>query len=97
MEFDVGGRIVWKPDPAAAAATHLGRFMGAHQIDTFEDLLARSATDPAWFTDAILHYLDIRFETPYAKVLDTSERTVRREWAFARAFLWKHLQDETNS
>ena len=29
-----------------------------------------------------------------AMTLDTSERTVMREWAFARAWLFKHLADE---
>jgi RNA polymerase sigma factor (TIGR02999 family) len=36
-------------------------------------------------------------EDEVARVLDTSERTVRREWAFARAFLWKQLQGTPES
>ena len=49
-DFDFGGPVVWTPDAASAAATHLGRFMTAHRLTGFPELLDRSAADPAWFT-----------------------------------------------
>jgi len=41
-EFDFGGTIVWRPDPAAVPATHLGRFMAGHGIGSFDQLLERT-------------------------------------------------------
>ncbi|HSR47219.1 MAG TPA: AMP-binding protein [Anaerolineales bacterium] len=79
-EFDFGGPIVWRPDPSSAPTTHLGRFMAAHRIDSFEALLTQSAQDPAWFTEAVLRYLDIRFAVPYRQVLDASRGPAWPEW-----------------
>lgn len=78
--FDFGGPIVWRPDPAAAPSTHLGRFMAANRIAGFAELLDRSARDPAWFTDALLRYLDVRFATPYDEVLDSSRGPAWPRW-----------------
>ncbi len=36
-------------------------------------------------------------EAEVADVLGSSERTIRREWAFARAFLWQRLHGETRT
>jgi acetyl-CoA synthetase len=79
-EFDFGGPIVWTPDAASASATHLGRFIAAHRLSGFAELLDRSARDPAWFTDAILRYLDVRFTTPYSEVLDLSAGPAWPRW-----------------
>ncbi len=79
-EFDFGGPIVWTPDPASAPSTHLGRFLAAQRLGSFAELLERSARDPAWFTDALLRYLDIRFATPYSEVLDLSRGPAWPRW-----------------
>ena len=79
-EFDFGGTIVWRPDPAAVAATHLGRFMASHGIGSFAQLLERSGRDPAWFTEAVLRYLDVRFSVPYTQVLDTTRGPAWPNW-----------------
>jgi acetyl-CoA synthetase len=98
-EFDFGGPIVWSPHPGSAAATHLGRFMAAHRLPDFAALLDRSATDPAWFTDAILRYLDIRFEVPYSRVLDLARGPAWPRWCvdgrlnIVTSCLDKHLGD----
>ena len=42
------------------------------RIATFEELLERPAQDPEWFWDATLKDLDLRFSTPYERVLDDS-------------------------
>ena len=79
-DFDFGGPIVWTPDAASASATHLGRFLAAHRLGTFAELLDRSAADPAWFTDAVLRYLDIRFAAPYSQVLDLARGPAWPRW-----------------
>ncbi len=47
------------------------RFMRAHGIDSYDELLRRSVEDVAWFWDAVVKDLDIRFFHPYSRVLDT--------------------------
>ena len=71
---------IWTPDPAAAADTNVGRFMAAHGIEAFDDLLARSVADPAWFWGATAEFLGIPFSTPYEEVLDTSDGIPWARW-----------------
>jgi len=70
--FSFGGPIVWKPTPEIRERAHLTAFMRQHSIDDFDALMRRSTTDVAWFTEAILAYLDIQFYQPYSQVLDLS-------------------------
>ena len=78
--FDFGGDVVWRPNPADVEATHLARFMRQHGLADFDALLRRSTTDIAWFTDAILKYLDIRFQKPYDRVLDLARGPAWPRW-----------------
>ncbi len=64
--------IVWRPSAGDIERAHLTQFMRAHAIGSFEELMDRSTADVAWFTDAVLRYLDIRFTTPYTEVVDLS-------------------------
>lgn len=70
--FDFGGEIVWRPAPEDVERAHLTAFMRRHGLHTFDELMNRSTGDVAWFTDAILQYLDIQFYKPYTQVLDLS-------------------------
>ncbi|HWP34894.1 MAG TPA: AMP-binding protein [Thermodesulfobacteriota bacterium] len=54
--------------------------MQAHGIGSFGELLERSVADVAWFTDAVLRYLGIRFDPPYRAVLDTSAGLPWARW-----------------
>jgi acetyl-CoA synthetase len=42
--------------------------------------MARSTADVAWFTDAVLKYLDIRFRVPYSQVVDLSDGIEWPRW-----------------
>ncbi|MBO0886664.1 MAG: AMP-binding protein [Acidimicrobiales bacterium] len=64
--------FAYVPDPAAAAATNVGRFMAAHGFSELADLRRRSLEDPAWFWDAVVRFLDLPFRRPYRQVLDAS-------------------------
>ena len=70
--FTFGGDIVWRPTPEYTEHSHLTRFMRQHGIAGYDELMARSTADVAWFTDAVLRYLDIRFRVPYEQVVDLS-------------------------
>jgi acetyl-CoA synthetase len=79
-EFEFGGEIVWRPTPEYVEGSHLQRFMQQHGIGDWHDLHRRSVADVAWFTDAMLRYLDIRFEQPYSQVLDLSRGMAWPRW-----------------
>jgi acetyl-CoA synthetase len=72
--------VIWEPDPAMVADTNIGRFMAAHGIATFEELLERSIADPAWFWGEAATFLGIPFSTPYDAVLDTSKGIPWATW-----------------
>ncbi|HEX6386252.1 MAG TPA: AMP-binding protein [Anaerolineae bacterium] len=79
-KFTFGGDIVWRPTPEYVERSHLKRFMDRHGIKSYDELMARSTTDVAWFTDAILNYLDTQFQEPYSQVVDLSRGIQWPEW-----------------
>jgi acetyl-CoA synthetase len=79
-QFTFGGEIVWRPTPTHIARSHLRTFMDRHQIADFDELHQRSTGDIAWFTEAVLDYLDIQFQRPYTQVVDLSAGIQRPVW-----------------
>src|SRR3989337_1707336 len=64
--------VVWRPNSDYVENARLTAFMRAHHIADFAELMARSTQDVAWFTDAVLKFLDIQFYKPYTQVVDLS-------------------------
>ncbi len=79
-EFEFGGDIVWRPTAEYVEGSHLQRFMRQHGIAGWHELHRRSVDDIAWFTEAMLHYLDIRFDQPYSQILDLSRGKAWARW-----------------
>lgn len=79
-EHIFGGDIVWRPSQEYIERSHLKAFMDAHGIGSFDELMQRSTEDVAWFTEAVLRYLDIRFQTPYTQVVDLSAGIQFPKW-----------------
>lgn len=78
--------IVWEPDADRAAATNTARFMETHGIETFDDLVNRSASDPEWFWAAVVDFVGIPFDEPYTIVRDTSRGHAWATWFSDGAF-----------
>ncbi len=78
--FTSGGNIVWRPSQHHIARSHLHRFMTQHGLHSYSELHERSVQDIAWFTNAVLSYLDIQFEQPYSRVVDTSNGIQNPVW-----------------
>ncbi len=78
--------IAWMPDPDQAAASNTARFMQAHGIGTFDELVDRSTSDPEWFWAAVVDFLGIPFEEPYTIVRDTSRGHPWATWFSDGAF-----------
>lgn len=79
-QFEFGGDIVWRPSPEYIQRAHLTQFMDRHGISNFEELMRRSTEEVAWFTEAVLNYLDIQFYEPYSQVLDLSDGVAWPKW-----------------
>ena len=78
--FPFGQEVVWQPNPAWIAESNLQVFMTKHGIASYDALMRRAAEDTAWFWDAVLEDLDIRFYTPYDTVVDLSEGIQFPKW-----------------
>lgn len=79
-QFEFGGDIVWQPNAETIARANLTRFMHDYGAQDYADLIARSAADPAGFTEAVLRFLNIEFYQPYHQVLDTSAGPAWPKW-----------------
>jgi acetyl-CoA synthetase len=79
-QFDFGGEIAWRPTPDYVERAHLTAFMRQHNIADFAALMERSTSDVPWFTQAVLEYLDIRFNEPYSQVVDLSGGIQLPKW-----------------
>jgi len=79
-EFDFGGEIVWRPSPEDIENANLTRFMRWHGVADFDELMRRSVQDVAWFTEAVLEFLDVRFDKPYTQVVDLSRGIAWPRW-----------------
>ncbi|GAB4505046.1 MAG: AMP-binding protein [Anaerolineales bacterium] len=78
--FDFGGEIVWRPTPEYIENANITRFMRLHGIQDFDELMRRSTEEVAWFTDAVLKFLDIRFYEPYLQVVDLNAGIQFPKW-----------------
>ncbi len=80
VHFDFGGEIVWRPSRETIERAHLTHFIHQNNLRDFNELLLRSTEDVAWFTEAILKYLDIQFYKPYSRVIDISGGIQFAKW-----------------
>ena len=72
--------VVWRPDAAMVEGANLTRFMRALGVESFEALNAHANANPAAFHDALIRFLDYRFERPYEHVLDLSDGQPFAHW-----------------
>ncbi|UYN91000.1 MAG: AMP-binding protein [Anaerolineales bacterium] len=79
-EAFASGPIVWRPTPDYIENARLTEFMRTHSIGSFDELMQRSTSDVAWFTEAVLKFLDIQFYKPYTNVLELSKGIAWPKW-----------------
>jgi acetyl-CoA synthetase len=78
--FEFGGEIVWEPTSEYIERANLTRFMRQHNLKDFNELMRRSTENVAWFTEAVLTFLDIQFYEPYSRVVDLSTGIQFPKW-----------------
>jgi acetyl-CoA synthetase len=79
-QFTFGGEIVWRPTPLQVEGANLTAFMQAWGIKDFDALMQRSTTDVAWFTEAVLKFLDIKFYEPCSNVVELKDGIQFPKW-----------------
>jgi len=79
-QFPFNQQIVWRPSEAYLRRSRLKRFMERHGLATFEELMARSTSDIAWFWEATFEDLGIEFYEPYTQVVDLSRGIQWPQW-----------------
>jgi acetyl-CoA synthetase len=64
--------IAWTPTADVIERAQLTKFMKQVGVATFDELYRYSIADVERFTEEVLRFLEIRFDPPYEKLLDTS-------------------------
>src|SRR6266540_5313482 len=72
--------IVWSPSEDYIERANVTRFMRAHGVGSYEELVKRSQDDVEWFWDAVVKDLEIEFYEPYTQVLDVSRGKPWAQW-----------------
>ena len=72
--------IAWTPTPDVIERAQLTRFMKQVGVSTWDELYKFSITDVEKFTEEVLKFLDIEFNPPYEKLLDTSNGPEFPNW-----------------
>lgn len=79
-EFTFGGPVVWRPTPELVAQSNIKAFMDRRGLADFDELMRWSTEDVGRFWEAVLADLDIRFDRPYERILDTSRGIAWAQW-----------------
>ncbi len=72
--------IAWKPTPDVIERAQLTKFMRQVGVETWDELYQFSIRDVERFTEEVLKFLDIKFDPPYEKLLDTANGVEFPNW-----------------
>ncbi|MBK9155838.1 MAG: AMP-binding protein [Chloracidobacterium sp.] len=72
--------IAWTPTPDVIERAQLTKFMRQVGVSTWDELYEFSIHDVERFTEEVLKFLDIKFDPPYEKLLDTSNGVEFPTW-----------------
>jgi acetyl-CoA synthetase len=72
--------IVWRPTPEVVERARITGLMRAHGIRSLAELQRRSIEDTAWYWDAVVRDLGLRWMRPYAAVLDAGRGPAWPVW-----------------
>ena len=72
--------IAWIPTLDAIESAQLTKFMRQVGVSTWDELYQFSIRDVERFTEEVLRFLDIKFDPPYSKLLDTSDGIEFPKW-----------------
>ncbi len=82
--------IVWNPTEEHLQRSRLMRFIREHGLTGYDDLLAKSVSDPDWYWDAVVKHLGIEWYQPYDQVLDVSRGLAWPRWFTGASYNYVH-------
>jgi acetyl-CoA synthetase len=80
MNEQMYNEIAWQPSDEVIARAQLTRFLSFCGLTSFAELQQRSTADVGWFTEELLHFLDIQFDQPYTKIVDLTRGSQWPRW-----------------
>jgi acetyl-CoA synthetase len=80
--------FAWFPTAEYVERSRLRQFYEALGLDSVEALCQRAAADPAWYWDAAVRDLGLRWSHPYDRVLDLSQGKPWPRWFVGGGFNW---------
>src|SRR4051812_11425555 len=72
--------VAWRPTADVIERAQLTRFMRQTGARDFDEVYRRSIQNVEEFTADVLKFLDIRFDPPYERLLDTSDGIEWSHW-----------------
>ncbi|HVF46077.1 MAG TPA: AMP-binding protein, partial [Pyrinomonadaceae bacterium] len=72
--------IAWTPTPDIIERARLTKFMRQVGVSSWNELYEFSIRDVEKFTEEVIRFLDIKFDAPYEKLLDTSDGVEYPAW-----------------
>ena len=72
--------IAWTPTADVIERAQLTKFMRQVGVNSFDELYRYSISDVEKFTAEVLRFLDIKFDPPYEKLLDTANGIAFPNW-----------------
>lgn len=72
--------IAWQPSDEVIKRAQLTKFMKQTGAGDWDELYSKSIKDVEGFTAGVLKFLDIKFDPPFEKLLDTSEGIEWSKW-----------------
>ncbi len=72
--------VAWTPTQEVIERAQLTRFMKQVGVSTWDELYEFSIRDVEKFTEEVLKFLDIKFDPPYSRLLDTSDGIEFPSW-----------------
>src|SRR5215467_6005275 len=73
-------QVAWTPTEDVIRRARLTEFMQQVGAKTFDEVYQRSIDDVENFTADVLQFLDIKFDPPYTKLMDTSRGVEWTKW-----------------
>jgi acetyl-CoA synthetase len=72
--------IIWRPTPEVIERARLTRLMRSLGVTSLRELQRRSVEDPEWYWSGVIKDLELRWLTPYTRVLDDSRGPAWPRW-----------------
>jgi acetyl-CoA synthetase len=73
-------QIAWTPTPEVIEKAQLTKFMQQVGVKTWDELYQFSINDVEKYSEEVLKFLDIKFDPPYEKLLDSSDGIEWSKW-----------------